>query len=166
LGSEIEHDIGSSIYVSHDNFCNEVHRDHDCNPLTFGIWTTTRSSDKKIERSTERIQSHIKGGQFFFPDYGVAIDFNNCGGIACVTWRSSVDRHATAFTETVTSDKQYVRWGSSIQVTARTFKAAKNIQEEGGDVRDASAYAEGREGSGVGIQAKKSKKKKARKSTE
>ncbi|KAG8697463.1 hypothetical protein FRC08_006513 [Ceratobasidium sp. 394] len=139
----------SSLYVSHSNFANAPHKDNDVNPYVFGIWATTRASDESVVDDPEEVMKYIHGGQFFFPDYGIAIDFNKCGGIICVIWRAKDDRHATAYTETTPLRAEYMRWGSSIQVGKRTLNATRKVLAEGADVRDAEAYQTGRVGSGV-----------------
>ncbi|KAG9124321.1 hypothetical protein FRC07_012031 [Ceratobasidium sp. 392] len=139
----------SSLYVSHSNFTNAPHKDNDINPYVFGIWLTTRTSDESVVDDPEEVSAHIKGGQFFFPDFGIAVDFNKCGGMVGITWRAKDDRHATAYTDTIPSTAEYMRWGSSIQVAKRTLNATRKVLAEGADVRDAEAYQTGRIGLGV-----------------
>ncbi|KAG8748177.1 hypothetical protein FRC12_013908 [Ceratobasidium sp. 428] len=140
----------SSLYVSHSNFTNAPHKDNDVNPYVFGLWTTTRTLDQSVVDDPAEVEKHVRGGQFFFPDFGIAVDFNKCGGMVAVTWRAKDDRHATAYTETLSSDStDYMRWGSSIQVAKRTLNATRKVLTEGADVRDAEAYQTGRVGLGV-----------------
>ncbi|KAG9092825.1 hypothetical protein FRC07_011583 [Ceratobasidium sp. 392] len=134
---------GSSVFVSCKQFTNAVHRDRDCSPTAFGIWTTTRDSDQKVVSDAQEVEDHVEGGQFFLPDYAVALNFNHFGGIACVTWRAPTDRHGTSYTKVA---RGYERWGSSIQVTKTTLAANDRVRTQGKDVHDDEAYMAGRQG--------------------
>ncbi|KAG9097475.1 hypothetical protein FRC07_010786 [Ceratobasidium sp. 392] len=146
----------SSLYVSHSNYATAAHEDKDFNPYTFGLWLTTsvpffltRVRDESVVDDPKEVSEHIKGGQFFFADFGIAIDFNQCGGIVGIVWRAKDDRHGTAQTPTLPSTGEYMGWGSSIQVAKRTANATQRVLNKGRDVRDAEAYQTRRVGSGV-----------------
>ncbi|KAG9099043.1 hypothetical protein FS749_002240 [Ceratobasidium sp. UAMH 11750] len=158
---------GSSFYFSHSGYSNRVHRDRDVSDYAYGAWLTTRRPQRKRKRNdqadhgtivTDPADIKCRGGQFFFPQYGIAIDFNKCGGPAFVTWGAPTEWHATAITEV---EEGYDRWGCSLQVTKPFWSIMRRIRAEGGDYRDTAAYESGRFGSGEGIVRKEKGKGKS-----
>ncbi|KAF8593315.1 hypothetical protein BDV93DRAFT_392315, partial [Ceratobasidium sp. AG-I] len=84
----------SNLTFSHGNFANVPHLDFDISPFTFGLWFSTRPDGTLIGNDTEELEAH-QGGQFFWPDYGIAADFGKNPGVAFLMWRGPTDRHAT-----------------------------------------------------------------------
>jgi hypothetical protein len=110
--------IASCLTATRDDFANIPHKDNDTSPYTFGMWLTTRN-DGSLVLDAKECEDAVKGGQFFWGDWGVAADFGQCPGLVELVWRGKDDFHGTAVSETKPG---YQRWGTSVQVSGRLEK--------------------------------------------
>lgn len=75
---------------------------------------------------TSRTQT--TGGNFFYVDFGILIDFSKTSAMVDLIWRGPLDNHCTTM---ATLGEDCERWGSSMQVSQRMWNwSVENADNE------------------------------------
>ncbi|ESK86836.1 carbohydrate esterase family 4 protein [Moniliophthora roreri MCA 2997] len=89
-------DTGLNVLaITHHQFSNKCHQDHDYSHAVYGWWWAARKTSSGYDTSATVDHDKIQGGQFILPEFGVEIDFEQAKGLVEIFWHGKQDYHAT-----------------------------------------------------------------------
>lgn len=123
--------FASNVTFTYDGFCNRAHVDNDQSTWSYGLFMPINKQEKKLARNGPG-GFQLKGGQFFFNDFNVAIDFGAIDGVFEIAWKASQHRHQT-LPSSNPGPEQYTRLGLSCQITKKAFKEFEKYRNYSAD---------------------------------
>ncbi|KAF6758422.1 hypothetical protein DFP72DRAFT_808144, partial [Ephemerocybe angulata] len=114
-GSELNNPFGNALVVTHNDFCNFLHKDRDEIEVAYGMWWAgmfdtsldTWRFDDKVDHGD------IEGGEFLYGEYGIVVDFERY--TLSLPFPHIIDAHSI---HRSTTPEGLARFGTSIQITA------------------------------------------------
>ncbi|KAF6751053.1 hypothetical protein DFP72DRAFT_817076, partial [Ephemerocybe angulata] len=127
-GTNVKNPFANALVVTHNDFCNFLHRDRDEIEVAYGMWWAANFDAELNTWLFDPSVDHkdIEGGQFLWGEYGVMVDFERSSGLVDIFWRGKKDRHSTMRS---TSPRATARFGTSVQITAAGAAAFRRFWE-------------------------------------
>ncbi|KAI8443156.1 hypothetical protein BY996DRAFT_4604285 [Phakopsora pachyrhizi] len=111
--------FASALTFTTSEFQNTPHCDSDSSYVACGWWMQV---DKETGKLNTNGKKNVMGGEFYFPQQYIKIDFSKVNGICQIFWKSSKYFHCTLPSKDTTSD---TRLGMSCQVSNKLVNAFK-----------------------------------------
>ncbi|KAJ7204008.1 hypothetical protein C8J57DRAFT_1008482, partial [Mycena rebaudengoi] len=125
-GKSAERPFTNSLTATYHGFSNWLHCDNDHVPVAVGLWweAECEGPGKKYVFSTDADHNKTKGGEFVWGEFGFGVDFEKTRGLVKIYWHGQEDYHGTLQS---TDDKNFTRWGTSVQITNKAVHAMTKL---------------------------------------
>lgn len=97
------------------NFQTKPHADNDAKGFTYEMWIPIFTDDGRLAYWTDGYD--VIDGDFFWPGFGISVNFGACDGVTEILWRGSRDRHGTE--ESFEPSGKFTHLGTSVQISKR-----------------------------------------------
>ncbi|KAJ7620997.1 hypothetical protein FB45DRAFT_928082 [Roridomyces roridus] len=116
--------FANSLTVTREEFANQEHKDKDKSFVAKGKWWEAQKDGNRWIFDRNADHDKTKGGEFYWGEYGIGVDFQKTKGLVDILWRGQLDFHATLRSFDTPGS---TRFGTSIQITAKGVNAMEKV---------------------------------------